>query len=123
MLGPYGTVVHPSVYFLLDVYTRVAEDPRIRRSVPLIAEFREQVLLESQEIPWFLDTELAQKLAQNEVKAFRIVCRPFPLCLMLRTLDVSQRLLLSFQHCGQACRCNPPTVLRQQPRWWIVDIP
>ncbi|MCJ1402217.1 hypothetical protein MMC11_005437 [Xylographa trunciseda] len=73
MNGAHGTIIHPSVYLLLDVYTWIAQHSRIKPFVSIVSEFRAKSMLEGQEIPWIVDRELAQRLARSEVNAFRIL--------------------------------------------------
>ena len=73
MLGKYDTVVHPSVFFIFDVYGKIAEHTKVKKDQQGTSEFRANDMVEDQELPCFLDEGLSEWLANSEVKAFRIL--------------------------------------------------
>jgi hypothetical protein len=67
--GPYGTIVHPSVYLISDVHPQIWSRSRLKRYERDLEGFRTSGLVEEQEFPWQLDWGFAQ----SNVKAFRIL--------------------------------------------------
>ncbi|KAH7253297.1 hypothetical protein B0J15DRAFT_526615 [Fusarium solani] len=69
--GPYGTMIHPSLFCVLDRYPRYLELPNLKALKAQITNFQDTYLVEDPEslAPWLRDMQLQA----SGVKAFRIL--------------------------------------------------
>ncbi|WAO97035.1 Hypothetical protein NCS54_01474000 [Fusarium falciforme] len=69
--GPYGTIIHPSLFCILDRYPRHLELPSFKLLKANISNFQDMCLVENNNkiAPWLLDLQLQA----SGVKAFRIL--------------------------------------------------
>jgi ribosome biogenesis GTPase A len=68
----YTTIVHPSVYFLTDVYSRMGIDQALKHFTADLQAFRESSLISKGLDPW--TTERQFRTADfKQLKAFRIL--------------------------------------------------
>ncbi|KAI1381013.1 hypothetical protein F4677DRAFT_452602 [Hypoxylon crocopeplum] len=69
--GPYGTVIHPSVFCIIDRYPRFLELGSFKPLKPQLADFQDKCLIDSNNSlpPWLHDMQLQA----SGVKAFRIL--------------------------------------------------
>ncbi|KAJ3545929.1 hypothetical protein NM208_g2261 [Fusarium decemcellulare] len=69
--GPYGTMIHPSLFCILDRYPRYLDLPNFKSLKTQISNFQDANLVEDEETlaPWLRDMQLQA----SGVKAFRIL--------------------------------------------------
>ncbi|OAG41002.1 hypothetical protein AYO21_04844 [Fonsecaea monophora] len=68
--GSYGTIIHPSVFCVLDRYPRFYEQARFKSMKKDLADYRDRYLKEGEVIPPWLE---GLQLQASGVKAFRIL--------------------------------------------------